>query len=102
MDLLPDLSRAEGDRLRISDALADVDAGTYAGEDGVARALLWGGVTRPLASLPLGTLLPAQPTGATGAYQVFWVPALAGGWQPAGGWLVLDLDRNGRLDATDW
>jgi Ca2+-binding RTX toxin-like protein len=101
MDLLLGFSRAEGDRLRISDALADVDAGTYAGADGIARALLWGGVTRPLASLPLGTLLPAQPTGATGATQVFWVPALAGGWQPAGGWLVLDLDRNGRLDATD-
>ncbi|TDH61118.1 calcium-binding protein [Dankookia rubra] len=101
LDLLPAFSRAEGDRLRISDALAGVDAGTYAGEDGIARALLWGGVTRPLAALAPGTALPALPNGATGAFQVFWVPALAGGTQPAGGWLVLDLDRNGRLDATD-
>ncbi|WP_431271167.1 calcium-binding protein [Dankookia sp. P2] len=87
MDLLLGFSRAEGDRLRISDALAGIDAGTFAGTDGIARALLWGGVTRSLSALPLGTLLPAQPTGATGADQVFWVPALAGGWQPAGaGW----------------
>ncbi len=54
-----------------------------------------GGVTRPLAALP------AQPLGATGPNQVFWVPALAGGKVPAGGWLVLDLDRNGRVDVAD-
>src|SRR4029078_9966987 len=34
-------------------------------------------------------------------YQLYWVPAMAGGTVPAGGWLVLDLDRNGRVDATD-
>lgn len=107
LDLLLGFSAAEGDRLRLSDAstgAADgggADAGTYAGQDGIARALLWGGTTRPLAALPVGTALPAQPTGATGAYQVYWVPALAGGIVPAGGWLVLDLDRNGRVDATD-
>ncbi|MFZ4410364.1 MAG: calcium-binding protein, partial [Paracraurococcus sp.] len=98
MDLLLGFTAAEGDRLRLSDALADVDAGTYTGQDGIARALLWGGTTRPLAALPVGTALPAQPNGA---YQLFWVPALAGGVVPAGGWLVLDLDGNGRVDATD-
>ncbi|NOG70754.1 hypothetical protein [Roseicella sp. DB1501] len=107
MDLLVGFNAAEGDRLRLSDAWtgnADgtaADAGTYVGTDGIARALLWGGVTRALASLPAGTALPAVPTGATEAYAVYWVPALAGGTVPAGGWLVLDLDRNGRVDATD-
>ncbi|WP_165838649.1 calcium-binding protein [Roseicella frigidaeris] len=107
MDQVTGFSAAEGDRLRLSDAWtgqadgSGADAGTYAGSDGVARALLWGGVTRALSALPAGTALPALPTGATGAYLLYWVPALAGGTVPAGGWLVLDLDRNGRVDATD-
>ncbi|MDO9708046.1 calcium-binding protein [Paracraurococcus lichenis] len=107
MDQVMGFIAAEGDRLRVSDAWAGsadgsgADLGTYAGQDGVARALLWGGVTRPLAALPAGTALPAQPTGATGAYQVFWAPAMAGGTTPAGGWLVLDLDRDGKVGAAD-
>ncbi|WP_165943640.1 calcium-binding protein [Roseicella aquatilis] len=106
-DLLVDFTAAEGDRLRLSDAWtgtgdgSGADAGTYTGTDGVARVLVWGGVTRPLASLTTGTRLPAQPLGATEAYQVHWVPAVTGAGLPAGGWLVLDLDRDGRVGGAD-
>ncbi|MDB5371725.1 MAG: alkaline phosphatase, partial [Belnapia sp.] len=99
-DLLRDFDRAAGDRLRLSNAYfgaangSGADAGTYTGADGIARALVFSGSTgAPLVTPSLGMALPAQPMEA---YQVYWLPALAGG-----GWLVLDLDRNGRLDATD-
>ncbi|MFC7541648.1 hypothetical protein ACFQU2_22290 [Siccirubricoccus deserti] len=107
MDSVIGFSRAEGDRIRLSDGfwgLADgrgATAGTYMGADGIARPLVFNGSTlRPQAALSAGMALPAQPLGGLAAYQLHWIPALVAG-QPAGGWLVLDLDRNGRLDTTD-
>ncbi len=100
MDLVSGFSRAEGDRLRVSNAWfgqADgrgADAGTYTGVDGIARALLFSGsIGRPVAAPVAGMALPAQPVDG---YQLYWLPG-----QSAGGWLVLDLGRDGRLDATD-
>ncbi|MBV1795752.1 calcium-binding protein [Siccirubricoccus sp. G192] len=103
MGLVVDFSRAEGDRLRLGSAhpgLADgrgATAGTYTGEDGIARALVFSGSLAARGSIEAGMRLPPQPLPGLDAYQVFWVPALEGG-----GWLVLDLDRNGRLDAADF
>jgi hypothetical protein len=100
MDTVIGFGRAAGDRLRISNAWfgrADgggADAGTYTGTDGIARPLVFSGSTGALIAAPVaGMALPAQ---RLDAYQAHW---LAG--RDGGGWLVLDLDRNGRLDATD-
>ena len=100
MDTVIGFGRAEGDRLRISNAWlgrADgggADAGTYVGADGIARALVFNGSTGAAVAAPAaGMALPAQ---RLDAYQAYWLPG-----QDGGGWLVLDLDRNGRLDATD-
>ncbi|MDN3564651.1 calcium-binding protein [Paeniroseomonas aquatica] len=96
---------AEGDRLRLSNAWfgrgdgGGADAGTYTGADGLARALLFSGSTGTALAAPVaGMALPAQglAPGGLEAYQVYWIPGLGGG-----GWLVLDLDRNARLDSTD-
>ena len=104
-DLVTGFTPAEGDRLRLSNAWfgngdgSGADAGTYAGTDGIARALVFSGSTGTALAAPTpGMALPAQGNaqGVLDAYQLYWIPALAGG-----GWLVLDLDRNARLDATD-
>ncbi|SDB32679.1 calcium-binding protein [Belnapia rosea] len=99
MDTVLGFSRAEGDRLRVSNAWfgrADgvgADAGTYTGADGIARPLLFNGSSGAAIAAPIaGLALPAQPLDA---YQITWLPG------EAGGWMVLDLDRNARLDATD-
>ncbi|MBL6454757.1 hypothetical protein JMJ55_05440 [Belnapia sp. T6] len=99
MDLVTGFSRAEGDRLRISNAWfgrsdgSGADAGTYTGADGIARALVFSGSTGRVIAAPLAGM--ALPTQALDAYQLYWLPGAGGGW------MVLDLDRNGRLDATD-
>ncbi|MBK1660694.1 calcium-binding protein [Paracraurococcus ruber] len=106
MDQVRVFSRAAGDRLRISDAWtgngdgSGANIGTWAGLDGVARALVWAGPTRAAGALPLNFLLPRVPTDATEAIPVYWVPATIAG-APAGGWLVMDLDRDTRLGAAD-
>ncbi len=106
MDLVADFRRAEGDRLQLGDpwrGLADgsgATAGTWTGPDGSTCALVFGGSLRPMEAIGTGLKLPAQDFRGLDPYQLYWVPALEGG-APAGGWLVLDLDRNGRLDATD-
>ncbi len=100
MDTVIGFSRAEGDRLRLSNAWlgradgSGADAGTYTGADGIARPLVFSGSTGTSIAAPAaGMALPAQ---RLDAYQAYWLPG-----QDGGGWLVLDLDRNGRLDATD-
>ncbi|HYZ33446.1 MAG TPA: hypothetical protein VE684_14340 [Crenalkalicoccus sp.] len=94
--LLAEFSRAEGDRIRLG-----ARGGTFAGADGVALPLVFSGSTgTALAALTLGMALPAQPLGGAAAVQAFWVPAQQGG-QAAGGWLVLDLDRDARVSAAD-
>ena len=99
MDTVMGFSRAEGDRLRLSDAWsgaadgAGANAGTYTGADGIARALVFAGSTgRALAP---GMPLPARPLGGVEAYQLFFLPGTGGGW------LVLDLDRDARLGTAD-
>ncbi|MBR0656848.1 calcium-binding protein [Plastoroseomonas arctica] len=94
--------------------LADLD--TAAGEIialGAEDGLLNG--PAGFASIGFGGLLAARDVGAppapglalpvTGAadnpYTVWWVPALAGG-APAGGWVLIDLDRDGRLSSPDF
>jgi len=107
MDLVLDFNRAEGDRLRLGDpwrGQADgsgANAGTWTGPDGITRALIFGPSLQPMESIAAGLKLPAQDLRGLDAYQLYWIPALEDG-APAGGWLVLDLDRNGRLDTTDF
>lgn len=99
--LVIDFSRAEGDRLRIGDA-APGAAGTLTGADGTARPLVFsGGPALAQISLAAGMRLPAQSLPGLDAVQVFWVRAATAGGAPAGGWLVLDLDRDGVLGAAD-
>jgi len=96
--------RDEGDRLAISDPFlgttgGDVPAtaGTFLGTDGIARPLVFtGSIGAAQSTLEAGLRLPAQPLGGLDAYQVYWAPALGGG-----GWLVLDLNRDARLDGAD-
>ncbi|MCO6418579.1 hypothetical protein JYK14_20800 [Siccirubricoccus sp. KC 17139] len=108
MDSIIGFSRADGDRIRISDAFwgrsdgSGATAGTYTGADGIARPLVFSGaLLTPQGSLSLGQSLPRQWLGGLDAYQLFWIPALVAG-QAAGGWLVLDLDRDGVLGAGDF
>lgn len=107
MDLLVDFDRVEGDRLQLGDPWrgqadgSSATTGTWTGPDGSTRALVFGASLRPITSISAGLKLPAQDLHGLDAYQLYWIPALEDG-APAGGWLVLDLDRNGRLDATDF
>jgi Ca2+-binding RTX toxin-like protein len=106
MDLVVDFSRAEGDLLRINDAWPGsgggrgATTGLFAGPDGLALPLVFGGSLGAQAAIAAGLRLPAQPLGGMAAYHLFWVPAVEAG-RPAGGWLVLDLDRDGALGAAD-
>ncbi len=106
-----DVDRAEGDRLRLGDPSfggaggAGATAGLLADPEGILRPLVWsGGPAVPWReeALPPGLRLPAQGGFAAlaEAIQVFWIAAEAWG-TPAGGWLVLDLDRDGVLGAAD-
>lgn len=108
---LVDFDAAGGDRLRISEGWAGASGGAGASTglirtpDGVDRPLLFAGaLAEARTSLAEGLRLPAQGgfAAASGAVQVFWVPAVvAPGGAAAGGWLVADLDRDGRLGAAD-
>ncbi|MBX9702076.1 MAG: hypothetical protein K2X74_21760, partial [Acetobacteraceae bacterium] len=97
-----DFSRTEGDRLRIGEAGASANAGTLTLADGFARPLVWSG-SAGLAQVALtpGMRLPAQPLPGLDAVQVSWIAAVTGANAPAGGWLVLDMDADGRLGAAD-
>jgi Ca2+-binding RTX toxin-like protein len=106
--LVADFASAQGDRLRISDAWAGAaegrgaTAGTLAGPDGIARPLVFSGSPGgALTTLPAGLRLSAQPLPGLDAIQVFWVRAETDGGAPAGGWLVIDLDRDGVLGGAD-
>ncbi|MDO9708048.1 FG-GAP-like repeat-containing protein [Paracraurococcus lichenis] len=111
MDAIPDFSRAEGDKLQISDAWAGVPGWSIPADAGIFRAtwnnpaatlaLVFSGSTNmPQASLAAGLRLPSQPLNGLAAYQVFWVEAVESGGA-AGGWVVLDLNRDSLLDAQD-
>lgn len=105
--LVMDFDRATGDRLRVSDAWAGraggegATSGLFMGPDGVALPLVFGGsLGAAQAALTAGLRLPAQGLGGMPAFQLFWVPAVEAG-RPAGGWIVLDLDRDARLGDQD-
>jgi len=96
--------RQQGDRIALNDpffgdagGVGRATAGTFAGVDGIARTLLFAGGSGPAqVVLTAGLALPARPLDGLDAYQVYWVPAVAGG-----GWLVLDLDRDAVLGIAD-
>ena len=107
LDFVADFDRAAGDRLALGDpfgGLADgrfATAGLFTGADGIARPLVFNGSLAPRAAIAAGMALPPRPLGGIDTIQVSWIPALEGA-APAGGWLVLDLDRDGRLGAADF
>ena len=96
-DIVLDFNRAEGDRLTLIGSFYQYPApAVYISPDDEALPLRWGGgVPTAVASLTPGLALPM---GATQGYvPVYWVPQIGGD-----GWVALDLDHDGILDATDF
>jgi Ca2+-binding RTX toxin-like protein len=96
-DWITDFDPGAGDRIALG-----TTTGMAMGGFGLGP-LVWRGAIAPrdlAAGLPLGLALPGGGIG-TGYYQAFWVPALAGG-ADAGGWFVVDLDQDHLLGAEDF
>ncbi|MDB5380865.1 MAG: hypothetical protein JWO26_497 [Rhodospirillales bacterium] len=97
MALLVDLDQAAGEIIALG-----AEDGFLNGPAGYA-SISFAGIlaAREVGAPPLaGMALPG--TGALdNPYTVWWVPALSGG-VPAGGWVLIDLDRDGRLSSPDF
>ncbi len=97
MALLVDLDAAGGEIIDLGaeDGLLNGPAGFASiGFAGVLAA-------RDQGSPPLPGMVPPATGAADNPYSVWWVPALAAGL-PAGGWVLVDLDRDGRLSSPDF
>ncbi|MCA3424319.1 MAG: hypothetical protein INF81_15310 [Roseomonas sp.] len=96
-DQVLDFNRAEGDRLTLIGSFYQYPSpAIYISPDNEALPLRWmGSVQTAVATLTPGLALPM---GATQGYvPVYWMPQIGGD-----GWVVLDLDHDGILDATDF
>ena len=106
---IADFNRAEGDRLKISNAATSTiagaaDAGTIEGlfssSDSNLALVFSGSTNMPVAAPTAGMKLPSQPLFGLPANQTFWIPALPGN-AAAAGWVVVDLDRDSVLGGLD-
>ncbi|MBL6456713.1 hypothetical protein JMJ55_15360, partial [Belnapia sp. T6] len=89
MDTIADFSSAEGDKLTLGDG-----DGTF-NPYGIGLGLVWQGSTAAQTSLTAGLSLPGAGTLPL-TYSAYWVPDAV-----AGGWLVVDVNRDGVLDGGD-
>lgn len=98
-DIVMDFNRAEGDRLIFFGRYSDYpEPSIYfpPGDDVTGLPLRWmGSAPTAVSSLSPGLALP---TGAVEGYvPVYWIPNTSGD-----GWVAMDLDHDGILDATDF
>ena len=97
-DVVLDFNRAEGDALGLMDNYFEFPhpAIYYPPEGSSALPLRWmGSLPTSVSSLTPGLLLPAGVT--EGYVPVYWIPDTSGD-----GWVAMDLDHDGILDATDF
>ena len=103
MARITDVSLAEGDLLWLrgrsaAGAILPLDAtGLFTFAGGAALPVGFAGSLAAATAPVAGLALPGTTGGE--AYQVYWLPSAVPGDQ--GGWVVLDADRDGALDATD-
>ena len=104
-DRVVDFTPGAGDRLVLrgqaaGTALHAIASGTFAppGGGGPLLPVGFGGALAPAEAPAAGLALP-DPTGGA-AWLLHWLPAAAPG--DGGGWLVMDLDRDGALGAADF
>jgi Ca2+-binding RTX toxin-like protein len=97
-DQVLDFNRAEGDTIVLigSDDTYPSPSYYYTTSDDIAYPLRWmGSISMPVSSLTPGLTLAA---GGPQIYlPVYWVPKIGGD-----GWVAMDLNQNGTLDATDF
>ena len=96
-DQVMDFNRAEGDRLALIDSYSLYPAPSiYYPLNEAGLPLRWmGALPSAVASLSPGLVLPSGSV--QGFVPVYWVPQIGGD-----GWVTMDLDLNGTLDATDF
>jgi Ca2+-binding RTX toxin-like protein len=96
-DVIFDFNRSEGDHLALIGLTYPYPSpAIYYSPDYEALPLRWMGATStPVPSLTPGLSLPAGPT--QGYVPVYWIPDTSGD-----GWVAMDLDHDGILDATDF